>query len=341
MPGRPESTELPPTKTAEVETLIFLDVDGVLNIGVSDPGNSALLLNDANLEYARKIAHNMNLLPRSVRDNVIRIGAAAAKNLPHGDKTLGDLACPNDLELCEELVRRLAILIKNAGSKVEVILASTWRLPKYHQRVRKLELMLAKHLHRDFSFDRRTRLCHEPHGVDRLVTIGEHMATLGNQRDRSLPLRVLVLDDFCITSFKEGRMDINGQKVRSPEAAADYICKQYAGSASDSAPIKCAVIHTYDDWSERGVRVQVGCGLTLEHVCEAATFLGHSCPSCSCQSDEDKCTAVPDSSDELSVSDDDSPSARSEMAPSLLDVPSTMYSSIVSLLRRKRRPATV
>lgn len=278
LPGYVECSE-------DVETLIFLDVDGVLNIGVRDPGNSALLLNDTNLSYVKKVSKSLHLLPTPVRNNVTRMQAALNKPLTQGDGTYADFACYGGSEVADELVRRLVTIMRAAGNKAQVILASTWRRPQYQQRVSKLEAKMSDYLNERFTFDQRTRLCTEHGGLDRLRTIGDHMEMLGKKRDLSQPLRVLVLDDFCITGFEEGKMDVDKELIRSPDAAATYLCRRYAPMAK-TVPMHCAVIHTYDEWVAQGITVQLGCGLTTEHVCAAARFLSQEWHACAYEEKE-------------------------------------------------------
>lgn len=287
----------------DVETLIYLDVDGVLNIGIRDPGDSSLLLNETNLAHVKKMADSLDLYPAGVRDNVERMLATMERVLPHGDTSYADFACSGELEVSGELVRRLATIIRAAGARAQVVLASTWRLPKYVQRMEKLEAVMSEHLNQPFRFDQRTRLCAEHGARDRLRTIGDHMAKLGTGRDRSLPLNVVVLDDFCITGFEEGQMDINGERIRSPEAAASYLRRRYAPRTSEDVPMSCIVVHTYDEWHARGHKIQVGSGLTMECVCEATRFLGQACNRCLYR--DEKCTATPESADEILSSDED------------------------------------
>lgn len=311
-----------PNEEAEVEgqTVIFLDVDGVLNIGIRDPGNSALLLNDANLANVKKMAESIDRLPGPVRDNVVRMLATVDRELADGDTSYVDFACHGTNEVSEELVRRLAVILRAAGPKGQVVFASTWRWPQYNKRVKKLEAMLSSMLGQDFTFKQRTKLCTERGGQDRLRTIGDHMAMLGAKHDGSSPLNVLVIDDFSITGFKDGKMDIDEQRIRSPEDAAMYLKQRF--SPKRSALLNCAVIHTYDEWDVNGVTVQIGSGLKSERVCEAVKFLGHKDSLHGCGDKDEKCTSTattPDS-EEYGGSDSDTASGSNGVASSGLDI---------------------
>lgn len=263
----------------DVETLIFLDVDGVLNIGIQDPGCSALLLNAQNLELADSLTGPLGALPVPLRENLSRIRSVLQRELPHGDGSYRDFTCSPELEASNVLVRRLVYILGLAGANAEIILSSNWRHRKYKSRVEGLELAISTHLGRPFVFKSRTKLCNEVGGRGRLQTLGDHLAALGKERDVMRPLNVLVLDDFAITAFGEGKMDIEGETIRSPQEAANYLQRRYAPTGR--VPFRCGVIHTYDEWSRPdGATVRLGSGLTLDMVCEAVRFLGQRCPQC-------------------------------------------------------------
>lgn len=267
----------------DVDTLIFQDVDGVLNIGIDDPGCGALMLSEDVVAHTRKTA---KMWTPGRRENIMRVDAVINRELRHGDHTYADFACgtsANRIDFSDRLVRRLAYIICIAGENAKVVLSSKWRWPRHQSRVDLLQRAISKHLGRHFVFQARTTLCNEPLGADRLRVIGNYLAELGARRDVTRPLRVLVLDDFSITGFARGDMDTDGVTIRSPREGANYLRRRYYSSskASKGARMDCAIVHTFDEWcTSDGLAVQVGAGLTLDCVCEAARFLGQACPQC-------------------------------------------------------------
>lgn len=272
----------------EEETLIFLDIDGVLNVGINDAENGALLLNDKNLAVITRLAKSPSLATSEMRNNIARVKAVLRAIPSHGDKTYADFMCEQGFEFSVELTKRFARIVLAAGSNAEVVLSSTWRWPQYEKRVAMLETAVSKFMGRKFRFASSTHLCKERAGVDRLRTIADDMAMLGKQRDVSRPLNVIVLDDFFFTSFDNGEMDIGDTKIRSRWDAAKYICQRYA--PSENANIRCTVVHTFTQFhTPDGIEVKLGTGLTMEHVRQAKRALQrqHSIRSLSTAADSD------------------------------------------------------
>lgn len=262
----------------EVETVILLDVDGVLNVGIADPGSKhPLLLSEHNLDFVNKVEDESGL-----HGSALRLHAVMNRGLTHGDTTYAAFAASNELEVCNELVARLACIINAAGPCAKVIMSSNWRLPQFASRTKQLEDSISAHLGRPFALDGRTRVCKETRGKDRLRTLGDYMESLGRTyaTAASRPPNVLVLDDFSITTFRGGSMDLDGYPIRSHQAAAEYLQRRYSPLGTSVA--RCAVIHTYDEWRyAEGRTLKIGSGLTQERVCEALQFLGQACPHCS------------------------------------------------------------
>jgi len=120
---------------------------------------------------------------------------------------------------------------------------------------------LGKH----FTFDERTPLRDDSSAQERLRCIGDFLKNL-----HELPkggMRLLVLEDFFITPLKS--WICNGEAMNT-EAIEQYLLQCIPAST----PAAARVVHTYDEWkTPRGLLVQAGVGLTMEHFTKAMDFL--------------------------------------------------------------------
>jgi hypothetical protein len=245
---------------AEAETLIFLDADGVVNVGIRDmPGQSPLLLCESNLDRCRQQS--------PCAGPSLIITSAAARCPGHGDE--GNYAkfatTSGSSDISPIFAERAAEILRLAGPKAVLVLSSSWR--KYQNRVEALEAALTKFSDRTITFDARTKSGgDEPE--KRLQAIGEFVSEYSENRDPMAgPLRVVVLEDFAATHPKQWKY-ANG--LRSIEGVEDFWRK--SSSQPDQTFVK--LIHTYDEWHlENGTQVQIGCGLTCAKVSEAERFL--------------------------------------------------------------------
>jgi len=275
------------------ETLIFVDIDGVLNIGIHD-GASPIMFNEQNCELAGKYRAGGSTSIQ-VQKMLSVMERPSGSNEAAG-ATLRSLACRGS-ELCSDpLVARLAAIISAAtvatdaadagagagAGRLRVVLASNWRKPKYVEKVRGLEQLLSRHLNRPFTFDDTTRDGEEKVAADRLGCIGDYVqgrcreawaaeekcgAAEGGQSAPS-ELRVLVLDDFFITPMNG--WECEGTTIRSVNDAEAYL----RGCAPSSAKVSVRILHPYQEWkSQGGIKVQVAHGLTQQHCRQAAAFL--------------------------------------------------------------------
>jgi len=288
----------------EVETVIFVDVDGVLNVGARDhQGPSPILLNDLNLRCSKRLWSQRQGRPdRACVETVVSI---SQRCLDHGEQgTYSKLACEAPSHLSKVLVQRLAALLRTAGwpiamgqgrpGAVAAVLSSSWRRPKQIARVRGLERALSQQLGCPFTFTGRTEFVEDDHPEARLTNVANFVAELCLDIQLPLPhhavaprrkLRVLMLDDFFITPM--GEWSCGGLQIDSAAAAESYILGQ-AGKAMSGLPsgtqldLEVKVVHAYDEWTtEDGLPVQLGSGLTMLRFCEAMTFLGGECWHCS------------------------------------------------------------
>jgi hypothetical protein len=274
------SSTAPPGARAEegqsdaVDTILFVDVDGVLNVGVNDPGNRPLEFSTAN--YTRAQSSWATRHDSEHRASIERLVATHRRELGHGEGgTYGKFLSESSTGFSDTLVARLAGIIKAAGKKRMVVMSSTWRLPQHRARVRRLEDAISNHLGATFTFDARTAPFSDSTPEQRLRTIGDFLTEYCEQHAAVLPsLRVLLLEDFHITSL--GSWSCNGEVVDCAEAV-----ERYLESRSGAKQVTVKLVHCFDEWtSAEGTYVKVGCGLTLEHVCQANRFLGLGCSFC-------------------------------------------------------------
>jgi len=160
-------------------------------------------------------------------------------------------------------------IIRAAGEKRRVIISSSWRKPRYSGNTQKLETIISVYLGESFKFDDKTEVVDEEGGHDRLRLIGDYIKTHGSKEGAPERLHVLVLDDFFylpIRGFHVGTTTVN-----SLESAESYL-----ESCSPSTVLtKAKIVHTYiSSTLQSGLEVQVGTGLSMQHLGDALTFLG-------------------------------------------------------------------
>eukprot|EP00929_Paragymnodinium_shiwhaense_P007685 TRINITY_DN111593_c0_g1_i1.p1 TRINITY_DN111593_c0_g1~~TRINITY_DN111593_c0_g1_i1.p1 ORF type:complete len:672 (+),score=127.65 TRINITY_DN111593_c0_g1_i1:123-2138(+) len=256
----------------DTDTVIFVDIDGVLNAGIRDDGSGTLALDDRNVALALGLEGTPD--PGAQDPGVLKLLSMYHRRLGFGeDATFEKFVSEVPTKVSDVFVARLAELIAAAGEarpgeRRMVVLASSWRLPQYESMVRALEEMISQHLGAPFAFDASTAITAETTAEDRLRNIGDFVEELCSLRgSTSSRLRVLVLDDFMIT----GRWSCDGAAMDSPEAMEKYLLRR----ASTAEEVLVKVVHTYDEWATfQGVNVQACVGLTMQHFREAAAFLG-------------------------------------------------------------------
>lgn len=255
-----------------VETVIFVDVDGVLNVGVKDQGGAPLLYNKPNQVYAAN--HLKRQRPQDA-ECALKLLAVGEQQVKGEEGFYSDLACPAGTHLCEVLVRHLALVIAASGDRCQVVLSSNWRKPHHAARVQMLEAEVSRHLGREWAFDARTRPAEERCAADRLRCIGDFVESLcvnGRCRDGRL-LRLLVLEDFFITPL-DGWV-CSGQQIDSSASVEAYLLKR-----ARRPNVTAHLVHTYDEWTtSSGMLVQVGTGLTEKPTKQALNFLSLAAPT--------------------------------------------------------------
>lgn len=248
-----------PDATSQGETLIFLDVDGVLNVGLqADDGGAPLLLSDGNVRLAFDDSACRGNGAKILMS--MKVWSAAAR--------LYDAVCADEGHLSAVLVDRLAEIIEAAGERCSVVLSSHWRKPRHSDFVDALESEIAGRLGGYFAFAGRTELVEDNRPEDRLHIIAghvkQHCASQGVQS-----LTVLILDDLFATPLRGWSCD--GRRVRGA-ADCEAFVRRFA--ASKDLRLRVKLLHCYDEWeTQDGIQVQAGAGLSAAGVEEARAFL--------------------------------------------------------------------
>jgi len=246
------------------KTLIFLDVDGVLNVSCKDPGRGALTLGVVNVRMAQQVRDRSH--PKPGLDTAERVLAVNSCELCDGEEGTFSRFTSGESELCDKLVARLSWLIAATGD-CQVVLSSTWRMPQHLRKVRCLEEEISRHIRRRFVLDERTELCADNSAVKRMTNIGNYLATQPFHRTHR-SVRALILDDLGTTPF--GDWSLDGEVVTCPGVAEAYLAKRGALAKED-----VCFVHTYKQFTtSAGLQVQMGTGLTGPHMWSAAAFLG-------------------------------------------------------------------
>jgi hypothetical protein len=236
-----------------------------------------------------------------------RITATLERDTGDGvDSTYEKLASTSSTSLSDVLVERLAKIVLAAGERCSVVLSSTWRLPRYVRRARRLENAIGAHLGRPFRFDDRTDM-YEDHsgGEGRLRCIGDYVEGYCRKRGGELDkLRLVVLEDFHTSPM--GSWRCGSSPMDCVEDVERYLCSRVPASFKVCAKL----IHTYDQWhTSAGLLVQVGSGITYERFCDALIFLDKDSQDTEYASEEYTSEESDDSSEDLASNDSTSTSA--------------------------------
>mmetsp|Transcript_47791 Transcript_47791/g.134964 ORF Transcript_47791/g.134964 Transcript_47791/m.134964 type:complete len:280 (+) Transcript_47791:63-902(+) len=264
-----------PQDEGSIETILFVDVDGVLNVGIEDPGKKSVSFNDVNVQKALRMRGASQDV--AVPDMVEKILSIYEKEVGHGEGSTYAEFTSSEIGVCDKMVERFAQIIKTAGDNCIVVLTSSWRHPRHVKDLQQLELAVHGNLGKNFTFHHRTALVHDNSPEKRLHTIGEFIATKGSQIFRSSrKWRVLVLEDFHVNAIDGWLCD--GMPIDSAITAEKYLLNRMPSFIEVSVKL----IHTFSTWTTpSGLTVRIGTGLTKEHYCKAMKFLGnHNCDYC-------------------------------------------------------------
>lgn len=267
------------------EVLLFVDVDGVLNVAIRDVYRQPVALTDANVVSAYSKWDERE--GRGDKTAIERVCSTYSRQLEHDEhSTYAKFASDPLSGVSDVLVNRLAVLISLLGKRCKVVLSSSWRHPRHADRVAMLEKLLADHLGKPFEFDARTRMRNDdstPGGRLEAIAeyIDEYCATLPQVSGSSAQLKVLVLDDFHVHALD---WSSGGKLIDSTDSMEEYLETRAPAHVNLSA----RAIHTYDQWHTiDGLQVEIGAGLSLEHFKRAKSFLtrhtvgsSHNSPRC-------------------------------------------------------------
>eukprot|EP00930_Biecheleria_cincta_P025784 TRINITY_DN18295_c0_g1_i2.p1 TRINITY_DN18295_c0_g1~~TRINITY_DN18295_c0_g1_i2.p1 ORF type:complete len:314 (+),score=71.53 TRINITY_DN18295_c0_g1_i2:80-1021(+) len=291
------------------QTVIFLDVDGVLNVGIHDDKAAPLLFRDKDVRMAQKLAQKGYRGPEA--ECGAKLTSLASHPLGHGEQgTYEMLMTQNGAELSDVLVGRFAELVRFAGDNCKIVLSSSWRRPHHLKRRKMLEETIGRHLDRHFEFTDITPTWREErHPADRLETIGDHLFELCSKGPEANELRVLVLEDFFISAM-DGWL-CGGQEMDSVNAAERYL-ENRARNIKGTTLVK--LYHCYDEiTTNSGVSMHVGKGFSDKFLTEAKAFIADGALSASLAEDSDGSTTASSQSEGDEVPDlaDSLPGVRS------------------------------
>jgi len=250
------------------DTLIFVDADGVINVGINDGhGQAPLLLCQDNLARCKPCTSP----PRAGSVKAIShiMYETACRQVGHGDEgTFSKFATPGADHMCSLFVQRLAEIRQHAGPRAKMVLSSSWRQSQHLKRVEALEAALSKCSGEKITFDAQTQPGSD-HPSVRLQLIGDFVHEYSvNHQHSGRPLRVLVLDDFAAS---QPPMENFATTVEAH--LRERSCQPERTSVK--------LVHCYEKWTTSlGLSVQAGTGLTRARMCEAEHFL-LSKPACS------------------------------------------------------------
>ncbi|CAL1143743.1 unnamed protein product [Cladocopium goreaui] len=275
---------------APVEKVIFVDVDGVLNVGIKDDDGS-LLLNEQDLKKVKKLRAGLARFPKHVQ-HAIKRPASELRDIGTSEAVLSELlghckilfaaerhptaACKGHAQLVGPFLERLAKLIQMAKGS-HVVLASKWQelTPLIERETPEIgdpqsstvaKGALAQELGVDFLFHGSTGREEVKTPASRLQSMARYLEEFCRRRDGNGPLKVLILEDFHVVPLDGWLCD--GQAIDSCAAV-----EQYLRSKVPMQDVRVKLIHTYESWTEEGVEIQLGCGISEEHFREASKFL--------------------------------------------------------------------
>lgn len=246
------------SRSKAVGTVVFVDVDGVLNVGIRDPPKSPLNLTIDNVSRARCTEGRASAVILSVCER-LQHGQACG-----GSATYSELVADSRTGASEVLLGRLADVLREAGDGRFVVLSSSWREPRYRLKVELLEERISHALGEPFCFDDTTGACKDSCPTKRLACIGDYVSRNCGGWQRSA--RVLVLEDFHISPLRGWSID--DLPVQGAADVEGYL-KSRAAPTSD---LSVLLAHTFDQWLTPEGPVQIGSGLSHQDVERAVKF---------------------------------------------------------------------
>jgi hypothetical protein len=272
------------------DTLVFVDIDGVLNVSIRDNGGPVELTTqnlktlDALASQYRRADGTWHCPNRAMQTVAERLESVSTRSLSPSEgkgETYKKYLAHEPFLFSDRLAKHLASVVRAAGTSSKFVLSSMWRWPEHGNKVHDLERAVSRHLGEVFEFGARTTICKEYAVPDRLRLIGDFVERHCDNRlpgERMTELRVLVLDDFGASAFDDWNLE--GDIVSCTADAEKYLQRRCGTDVAASV----RVIHTYAHWTtQSGLLVHIGSGLVQEHLANACSFLSgnESCRDCS------------------------------------------------------------
>ncbi|CAJ1343379.1 unnamed protein product [Effrenium voratum] len=240
------------------KTLFFVDVDGVLNVGMAQSSKSTLILSQHNLILAQRLMMDPDQ-EQKAKEAAEAMLCVAGHPLDGEPGCLQKYACSAS-SLSDLLVERLAKLILAAGD-CHVVLSSSWRHERYRGRRVLLERKLGKFLGCMFSFHDVTRTDREERTPEeRLERIGDYLEEYCQKHAASeQSVRVVVLDDFLLSPI---RWFCGDQRIHCLDDLNQYLAER-AGMHGVEAQVK--TVHPYCETmlSTGKMRISIGIQPTM------------------------------------------------------------------------------
>eukprot|EP00405_Crypthecodinium_cohnii_P020390 CAMPEP_0206478194 /NCGR_PEP_ID=MMETSP0324_2-20121206/35886_1 /ASSEMBLY_ACC=CAM_ASM_000836 /TAXON_ID=2866 /ORGANISM="Crypthecodinium cohnii, Strain Seligo" /LENGTH=352 /DNA_ID=CAMNT_0053954409 /DNA_START=412 /DNA_END=1471 /DNA_ORIENTATION=+ len=275
----------PPPVSSNVDTVFFVDIDGVLNVGIRDGHQSPLLLDKKSIESALSLWEARAKHPE--RNSIERLASVVRSEIGQGEAsgvTYDTFACSSSRQFSDVLVNRFAKLLSVAGWQppaqrsvgdgcATAVLTSTWRAPQYRSRLGQLEACVGKHLGTEFAFDDMTQLREEHSPEGRIRSIRSYLQAMCEERledsvAKNRTLRVVVLDDFYNRPLQS--VNVAGRAVDS----ALQLERALSACIPEGLDVQIKVLHTFTEWTtDSNLQVQVGCGICEDHLQEGIEFL--------------------------------------------------------------------
>jgi len=287
-PLSPVARSASPSCADITDTLLFVDVDGVLNVGIRDGARPPLLLDKQSIDSALGLFEARAWHPE--RDSIERLVSVLRRDVGQGEDvgtTFEQFACTTSRQFSEVLIGRFAEMLRAAGwaprensadagavgGRATAVLSSTWRAPQHRIRLKGLEEGISKHLGAEFTFDDKTQSKEDHTAEGRLSSIKLYLREFCEKRrldpeSNSRPLRVLVLDDFYNRPLNG--ITLMGQRLRSPECIEKYLTE----SLPRTLDVQVKMLHTFMEWtSPSGLSLQVGSGISQDHFLSGVSFI--------------------------------------------------------------------
>lgn len=248
-----------------VMTLVFVDIDGVLNVGVSDGKSNPLAINRDNLQMLACL----DKLGR-IDGAESRMLSAASSQKAEGEQLTYAELCKDSGDFVEAFVGRFVKLLQAIGPSAKVVLTSTWRLPKHAMKLASLEKAISKKLCKVFRFELRTASQEADSPEGRLRGMSRFLREYlpGQKVNAITHLRALVLEDFHVNPLHSWSCD--GQPMSCMEEVETYLTSHMPDNMVRAAKL----IHTYSEWKTlTGDCIRAGSGLTQNHFEDAMKFL--------------------------------------------------------------------